>query len=382
MLHLRRARRVANALTSLLAALLFALVPSTALGAPPPAEKGPPTTTTTAPSTPPVALVLVNGAGLSSDVQALVRKSLSGAIAKTGSAATDLSPLTSAIFEAGMLVPAFDRPPPQGWPEALRPLWQEGNLACQEQVGAPGKSARRRLLHATASVECQRILAEALYARLLAHTAPERVLEVTVRPSRGGPDAPLRLQARLFAPGAGEARLAESESSRAGLPEAAAGLAQAVLAGGGNPAPAPGEGAFPQRPRPTVAALEEERGEPKLPALQLDAACLKKLPARLQLTPEPKESRFSSALARRWEATVRAAQPSPSALNCTLSGYPTRVNAGGEAVPAVEVVAVCGDSEHRANAPLDPALRRRRESLHDVLSASLIRQMAAARCGE
>jgi hypothetical protein len=327
-----------------------------------------------------VALVLVNAAGLSTEAQVAARKAMAAEVTRSGHAPDDLSALAAGIFEAGMLVPEFDRAPPRGWPEPLRPVWEEGMAACRGQIGRPGGNPKRRLALAAAAVECQRILSEALYLRLLAHAAPDQVLEVTVRPARGGQDAPMRLSGRLFTPGGRQAREAQAEAPAKGLAGGVAHLSALLLGGGGQATVAPGNPALPVKPTPTLAALEAEPAQPKLPDLQLAVPCIQKLPAKLELTPAPAESRFAASLVHRWEKSLaRGAGAAP--LSCSLRGYPTRVNApGGATVDAVEVILSCGADEYRAGATVDPPLRRRRGTLHDELTAALIRQLASDRC--
>ncbi len=335
-----------------------------------------------------VALVLVNGAGLPQAVQREVRAAVHQAVAEGGQRVQDLSPLTAGIFEAGMLLPEFDRAPPEGWPESLVSAWEEGNAACREQLGTPGGSPKRRLVLAAAAVECQRILAEALYGRLLRALSPDRVLEITVRPARGGKDAPLRLEGRLFSPGAqgaqgpkgSSAKEAEQEVPSDALGKGAVALAKTLLEGGGKQGAVPLERALPVRPAPKLAVLESQTTRARLEEVRIHDDCQSQLPARLALSPGPDESQFAQSLLRRWERSVTRGPPGKTPATCALRGYPTRMNVAGKTADAVEVILTCEGKELRASAPVDEALRRRHEPLHDVLTGELVRQLAAALC--
>ncbi len=169
------------------------------------------------------------------------------AVRRAGHTPIDLAPVAGPLFRPGMLVPTFDAPPPQNWPEALRSDWETGHRGCRDRVQHE-KTFARGITASQVGVMCQQQLARALYLRYAAHLAPDQILEVGVAKTSSAADAPVRVTAVLFSLDSPQGRRTSRDVPRTLLQSAVPELVSELLKGGGAAAPVNTARALPGRP--------------------------------------------------------------------------------------------------------------------------------------
>lgn len=179
-------------------------------------------------------LYVDDGAHLGPHRLAAVEQAAAQALMAAGFEVQSVTPIARALFRPGMLVPTFDKPPPDGWPAALKRDWEQAQSECRARLRPADGGTLSPMASAQRAVDCQRTLAQDLFDRFVAHGAPAHVVGVGIAPAPGQDAAHFQVTVELTDPRT-DASLRHSRVAQGArvLPGIIAQQLRSVLAGEG-----------------------------------------------------------------------------------------------------------------------------------------------------